>query len=355
MKTFFKSLLFLSLALFAVSCEPDDDFLPPSPPAIDMGQPRYLAAYDGKVYVSYYNGYVARIDTSTFEIEATVKVGRNPEQLTVCDGKIYVANSGGMDWNTELGYDNTVSVIDVETFSEADRLEVVVNPAVIAAADNGVFLASYGDYGAVPGTLQFIGKDGSVSVVEACPNMTEICYSNGILYGFFSQYDANWNATITYMSYNPANGAVDSPWIKEDFLPVPYKVCTAGDYVCVTSSDYTNDGDVYAYDNSGKLVYCIPAGLNPIKVVSVADVKEKSPVYYVLNSGDWKTGNSSLTKYDSATGAVEQNFFESQNGRSLGNTANDIIVYGSKMYIAVAGESTIEVVDLDAKSLKQVE
>ena len=98
-----------------------------------------------------------------------------------------------------------------------------------------------------------------------------------------------------------------------------------------------------------------PLSYPPIKVVSVADVKEKSPVYYVLNSGDWKTGNSSLTKYDSATGAVEQNFFESQNGRSLGNTANDIIVYGSKMYIAVAGESTIEVVDLDAKSLKQVE
>ena len=32
----------------------------------------------------------------------------------------------------------------------------------------------------------------------------------------------------------------------------------------------------------------------------------------------------------------------------------DMIVYGDKMYIAVYGESTIEVTDLKAKSIKQV-
>lgn len=232
-------------------------------------QPRYLAAHGDKVYATYYNGYVARIDTATLEVEAQCAVGRNPEQLAVYEGKIYVANSGGMDWNTELGYDKTVSVIDVETFTETAKIGVVLNPAVLVPADNGLFLASYGDYGAVPGTLQFITKDGNADVVEACSNMTEICFSNGVLYGFFSQYDANWNATITYMSYNPSNGAVDSPWIKEDFLPVPYKVCAVGDYVCVTSSDYLNDGDVYLYDTDGMLVAKIAAGLNPVKVVAV--------------------------------------------------------------------------------------
>ena len=78
-------------------------------------------------------------------------------------------------------------------------------------------------------------------------------------------------------------------------------------------------------------------------------------VCYVLNSGDWKSANSSLTMYDVATGAAEQGCFESQNNRRLGNTANDIVVYGSKMYIAVSGESTIEVASLDAKAIKQIE
>ena len=38
-----------------------------------------------------------------------------------------------------------------------------------------------------------------------------------------------------------------------------------------------------------------------------------------------------------------------KNGMGLGDTAQDMIVYGDKMYIAVYGESTIEVTDLKAK------
>ena len=233
------------------------------------GQPRYLAAYGGKVYVSYYDGYVARLDTVALNIDAKVKVGRNPEQLAVVGDKIYVANSGGMDYNTELGYDNTVSIIDIPSFDEIQKVEVVLNPSVVVAAENGVYVASYGNYYDVPSTLQYVSADGNVSAVEKCSSMTEICYNSGVLYGFFSQYDENFNATITYMSYDYSDGTVESPWIKEAELPVPYKVSSAGDYVCVTSSDYINDGDVYFYDTDGMLVKKVPAGLNPIKVVRI--------------------------------------------------------------------------------------
>ena len=237
---------------------------------IDCGaQPRYLAACDGKVYATYYDGYVARIDTATLEVEATVAVGRNPEQLAVYGNRLYVANSGGMDYATELGYDKTVSVIDLSTFAETKKIEVVVNPAVVVAADNGVFVASYGNYADVPSTLQYITSADESVVVRECSNLTEICYNSGVLYGFFSQYDEFWNPTVTYMSYDVSSKTVDAPWIKEDFLPSPYKVCSAADYVCVTSSDYVNDGDVYVYDTDGMLSFTIAAGLNPVKVVSV--------------------------------------------------------------------------------------
>ncbi len=232
-------------------------------------QPRYLAAYGGKVYVSYYDGYVACLDTATLQVDAKVKVGRNPEQLAVVGDKLYVANSGGMDYNTAVGYDRTVSVVDLSTFAEQGEIEVVLNPTVVVAAENGVYVASYGNYYDVPSTLQYIDADGTASVVEKCSKMTEICYNSGKLYGFFSQYDENWNATITYMSYDSADETVDSPWIKEVELPVPYKVCSAGEYVCVTSSDYINDGDVYVYDTDGMLAGKLSAGLNPVKVVKV--------------------------------------------------------------------------------------
>lgn len=348
MKSIVKKLLLLSLAAVFVACE-NEQGDPVDPPYVYKAQPRYLAAYDGKVYVSYYDGYVARIDTATLEVDAMVKVGRNPEQLAVCDGYLYVANSGGMDYSTELGYDKTVSVLELSAFTEVEKIEVVCNPAVVVACDGEVYVASYGNYYDIPSTLQRISPDGTVAVVEECSNMTEFCYSAGRLYGFFSSYDENWNATTTYLSYGVADKSVDSPWIKDDFLPAPYKVCSAGDYLCVTSSDYINDGDAYLYNVDGTFVKMIPSGLNPVKMVTCSDK------CYVLNSGDWKSSNSSLTMHDVSTGATEQNYFESQNNRRLGNTANDIVVYGAKMYIAVSGESTIEVVSLDAKTIKQIE
>ena len=234
-----------------------------------VAQPRYLAAVDNKVYVTYYDGNVARIDTATLEVDAMVAVGRNPEQLAVCGDRLYVANSGGMDYNTEIGYDKTVSVVDIASFVAVGEIEVVCNPTVVVSCEGGVYVASYGNYYDVPSTLQCISPDGSVAVVEECSNMTELCYSSGRLYGFFSAYDENWNATTTYLSYGIADRTVDSPWIKESFLPTPYKVCTAGEYVCVTSSDYINDGDTYLYDTDGMLVRTIPSGLNPVKAVMV--------------------------------------------------------------------------------------
>ena len=233
-------------------------------------QPRYLAAHGGKVYATYYDGHVARIDTLSLEVDAKVKVGRNPEQLAVCGSKLYVANSGGMDYNTEIGYDNTVSVIDLATFAEVEKIQVAVNPANVVSDGNGVFVASYGNYADVPSALQYI-TEGAVQDIlpDACKQMTEICYVSGTLYGFLSQYDANWNSTITYISYNTSTGDVDTPWIKEEELPMPYKVCAVGKLVCVTVSDYMNDGDVCLYDADGMLVSRFAAGLNPVKAVMI--------------------------------------------------------------------------------------
>ena len=233
-------------------------------------QPRYLAAHGGYVYVTCFDGYVAKLDTASLQVVGKVKVGRNPEQLAVCGGKLYVANSGGMDYNTELGYDNTVSVVDLASFAEVNKLEVVVNPANVVSDGQGVYVASYGNYADVPSALQYISS-GAVSrdLPAECGNMTEICYNSGILYGYSSRYDANWNTVTTYVSFDRSAFATDSPWIKESELPVPYKVCAVGEYICVTSSDYMNDGDVWFYDTDGMLVAKIAAGLNPVKAVVV--------------------------------------------------------------------------------------
>ena len=85
-------------------------------------------------------------------------------------------------------------------------------------------------------------------------------------------------------------------------------------------------------------------------------LQEYSTGAYVVNSGNmYNKIESSLTAIDYASSTATQNVFKAANGRTLGNTANDGIVYGNKIYLAVDKENTIEVIDKTTKkSIKQI-
>ena len=77
---------------------------------------------------------------------------------------------------------------------------------------------------------------------------------------------------------------------------------------------------------------------------------------YVVNSGNMYSNiESSLTAIDYASSTATQNVFKTANGRTLGNTANDGILYGNKIYLAVDQSNTIEVIDKKTKqSIKKI-
>ena len=234
------------------------------------GNPRYLAVYEGKVYVTYLNGYVARIDTTSLTVEAKVKVGRNPEQLTVVNRKIYVANSGGFDYNTEAGYDHTVSVIDIASFTEVKKIEVVINPTEVESDDSGnVYVISKGNYYDIPNTLQQINTaTDAVTVVEGIDG-TVFTTAGNMLYSVYAQWGAE---RVYYYAYNAVNHTV----ISDNFIgstPVsnPHQINYDATYehLFITTSDYLNDGDVYIFDKSNKFVNKFETGLNPMKAVYV--------------------------------------------------------------------------------------
>ena len=85
-------------------------------------------------------------------------------------------------------------------------------------------------------------------------------------------------------------------------------------------------------------------------------LQEYSTGAYVVNSGNMGSNiESSLTAIDYASSTATQNVFKAANGRTLGNTANDGIVYGNKIYLAVDQSNTIEVIDKTTKkSIKQI-
>jgi len=237
------------------------------------GQPRYLAAANGKVYVSFIDGKVAQIDTASLNIEKTVAVGRNPEQMAVVGNKLYVANSGGQDY--PANYDNTVSVINLSTFTEEKKITVNMNPCNMLTDSNGsIYLISNGDYGLNPGKVQKIDTSNGDAVTNLEVGGTEAALLGSTLFLLHSVYDENWNPTMSYNAYNiETNSVISTNFVgSAQFAADPYKIFSdsVSEELYITTSDYVNNGDVYIFDKSGGVLKTrFEAGLNPVKVIKV--------------------------------------------------------------------------------------
>jgi YVTN family beta-propeller protein len=75
---------------------------------------------------------------------------------------------------------------------------------------------------------------------------------------------------------------------------------------------------------------------------------------YVLNQGNYGSNNSTLTYYDYTTKQLTADLYSSVNGSPLGDTGNDIGIYGSKMYIVVNVSNVVDIVNAKTgKLIKQ--
>ncbi len=94
-------------------------------------------------------GCVYRIDLSTKKLAGSVEVGYQPEGIAYYDGKLYVANSGGISHSLapDYAYDNTVSIIDTKSFSVTKTVEVEINLKNVYADSQGhIFVTTLGNY-----------------------------------------------------------------------------------------------------------------------------------------------------------------------------------------------------------------
>jgi YVTN family beta-propeller protein len=76
---------------------------------------------------------------------------------------------------------------------------------------------------------------------------------------------------------------------------------------------------------------------------------------YVMNEGNFNAGNASLTYYNTTTKTASTDYYKSINGNALGDTGNDILLYGGKIYIVMNVSSYVQVADaFTAKAIKQI-
>jgi len=224
-------------------------------------EPRDVAFYKGNAYVTSYDGTVAVIDTASLTVSKYITVGRNPEQLAVANGKLYVANSGGLSYPN---YDTTVSVIDLSSGTVTKTLTVAANPQNVGTDNNGnVYVLSAGNYNDVGPSLAVI--DDNADVVKSQTNFDG---SNMVIQGSNAYFITSTN---TIKVYNLKSQSVTTSNFITDgtSITTPYSIAvdgTTGEVFVTDAKDYKSAGSVYAFDKTGKKEYAITVGINPGKI-----------------------------------------------------------------------------------------
>lgn len=92
---------------------------------------------------------------------------------------------------------------------------------------------------------------------------------------------------------------------------------------------------------------------NDDDIVPPVTVPTETTGYYILNRGNFNANNASISYYDLATGKLTPNYYQSVNGKGLGSDAEQIFIYGSKIYVSVTSSNRLVVLDKQGKELKE--
>ncbi len=231
-------------------------------------QPRNIAFLHDKAFICSFDGTVAVIDTTSLEVEKYIKVGRNPDGITTANNKVYVANSGGLDFPN---YDNTVSVIDFDLMEETHRIEVGPNPYTMEADEQGfVYLISRGNYEEQQMYLQIIDT-ATDQLVHTFTGFQALSFSIGDGAAYVYHYDYTGGTGSSILVFDLESREV----IRQDFITDGteiqtvygiYADKTSGDVFITDAKGFVTRGRVYCFDSEGHKKYSFPAGLNPSSI-----------------------------------------------------------------------------------------
>ncbi|GAA4313206.1 hypothetical protein GCM10023149_08870 [Mucilaginibacter gynuensis] len=252
---------------------------------LDIINCRYVTFHNGKAYVSAYlgkvgdpkapNGIVAEIDTATLQITRQVIVGRQPEEMAIVGDKLYIANSGGY---SPAKYESTVSVIDLNSFTEVKRIEVAINLDRVKADRYGdLYVTSRGDYYNIPSKLFVIDThtDAVKKVFDIAAS--NLCIDDDVAYLYATEWSYPLQKNI--ISYNMINvkdeTLLDKKFITdgtEKQIAIPYGIMVnpvTKEVFVTDAKDYVTPGTLYCFDPAGKKKWQVTTGDIPAHMAFV--------------------------------------------------------------------------------------
>jgi len=199
-------------------------------------------------------------------------VGRQPEEIAIVNGKLYVANSGGY---SPPNYENTVSVIDLNSFKELKRIELGINLHRLKADQYGdLYITSRGDYYTIPSKLFVLNTQ-----TDQIKKIFDLAASNLAIDDDLAYiYSTEWNYlqgenTITYHMIDVKNEVLlDRKFITdgtEKNIKIPYGIAvnpSNKDVYVTDAKDYVTPGRLHCYNAQGRLKWTVTTGDIPAHI-----------------------------------------------------------------------------------------
>lgn len=229
----------------------------------------YVTSYAGPVEIrpDYAQiGFVAKIDTATLKEVDRCLVGYQPDGLAIADGKIYVANSGGY---MVPKYENTVSVIDIATFTEIDRIEIALNLHGITVDKRGrMWVSSRGDYYDTEAALYCYDlrkRRLEKSFPICCSSIWvqgDSLYSVGTAWSYVTMVNEKSNNIIDMNRLEIVSGNFITDGTDSE-IRVPYGVAVnpiSKDIYITDARNYVNPGYLHCYSKEGVRKWSVRTG-----------------------------------------------------------------------------------------------
>ncbi|MCS3867903.1 DNA-binding beta-propeller fold protein YncE [Chryseobacterium ginsenosidimutans] len=247
---------------------------------INLENCRYITFKNGKAYASSYAGPVAldpnaplgkvvEIDTASLTIQRTAVVGYQPEEMEIVGNQLFVANSGGYKFPN---YDKTVSVVDLNSFTETKKIDVAINLHRIKKDNYGdLYVSSRGDYYTVPSSLFLVDAATGLVKKDFHISVSEMTIVNDKLYYYGNEFNYNTHAYTKSFGIIDvkteqiiSNKIIDQEYV--DAIKTPYGIAVnpiTEDIYITDARNYVSTGYVYCFDKNGHFKWKTEGGNIP--------------------------------------------------------------------------------------------